>query len=157
MLVKKIMSETPATCHVDTTCSEAAKLMWDRDCGVIPVVDDQGKIMGMITDRDICMACYLQGKLTHQIQVREVMSKQVHSCKPEDTLEEAEAIMQQNQVRRLPVVDSKGQLVGLLSLNDIARATADRKLGKEADPRLLSQVLASICQPRQRSTQPLPS
>ena len=126
--------------------------MWDNDCGVIPVTDDDGRVVGMITDRDICMAAYIRGKAPQIIQVSEVMAKEVFSCNSDDLLSTAERIMNEKQVRRVPVLDGDNSLVGVLSLNDIARyaVTTKKKNGLERD---LVHTLARICQPRSRAAQ----
>jgi len=122
MLVKQFMSQSVISCHLDDNLSQAAKLMWEYDCGVVPVVAQDGRVLAMLTDRDICMAAYTQGKVLSEIAVRVAMSQELYSCYPEDTLEQAEQLMRDYQVRRLPVVDRQGQAVGILSLNDLACA-----------------------------------
>jgi len=123
--------------------------MWDGDCGSIPVVDSWSRVIGMITDRDICMAAYTQGRSLEQIRVQDVMSKNVTSCKTSDSLEQAEELMRRQKVRRLPVVDAEMHLVGLLSINDIARAAkAQTPHLRDASLRHVGQLLADICEPR---------
>ena len=138
MRVMELMTKKPATCKTSDSLSAAAKLMWDGDCGAIPVVDDGGSVKGMITDRDICMACFTRDRAPSHISVHEAMSHDLFSCLPESNLADAERIMRLNRVRRLPVVDRKGFLVGILSLADIARVA----------PEELTTVLGDICQPR---------
>jgi CBS domain-containing protein len=95
--------------------------MWEADIGCVPVVDGDGGVIGMLTDRDICMAAYTQGRPLADIPVASAMSKQVYSCRPSDAVAVALKVMETTQVHRLPVVDQHDQLVGLLSLADIAR------------------------------------
>ena len=120
MKVKDVMTKEVKTCAPETDLAEAAQSMWMRDCGVLPVVDGKGQVVGMITDRDICIATGCRRRDPATILVREVMTGQVYSCSPEADLREALQIMQQKQVRRLPVIDSAGKLCGVLSLNDVA-------------------------------------
>lgn len=121
MRIEKIMHRPVVTCHVDDHLGKAARLLWEQDCGVLPVVDGTGRVVAMITDRDICMAAYTKGLPLEAIQVRSAMSKQLYSCHPDDPVFEAEKRMSEKQVRRLPVVDGQGRVLGILSLNDLAR------------------------------------
>lgn len=115
VLVKKVRS-----IGREESLATAARIMWEQDCGALPVVKD-GKPIAMITDRDIAMAAMFRGKPLGEIPVSETMSKTISVCRPTATLFEAEAIMRERQVRRLPVVDAAGSLVGIVSLSDILR------------------------------------
>jgi CBS domain-containing protein len=124
--------------------------MWEQDVGVVPVVDTQGRPLGMVTDRDLCIASYTRGQALRDMPVVAGMSPQVYSCRDTDTLGEAERLMKHHQVRRLPVVNESGKLVGILSLNDIVLART-----RTMQARLTEQVLgdvtdtiAAICQHR---------
>lgn len=88
MQVKQIMSQPVATCRSNDPLHIAAQRMWDSDCGVVPVVNDEGCAVAMITDRDICMAAYTQGKPLAEIEVRSAMSHELYSCGPNDSLQE---------------------------------------------------------------------
>jgi CBS-domain-containing membrane protein len=126
--------------------------MWDFDCGCLPVTADDGsqRVVGMITDRDICMAARLHARPLTEIRVQEVMAKDVRACNPGDLLREAEAIMSEAHVRRLPVVDEGDQLLGIISLTDLAREAArqhwERK--REITEAEVGEVLAMVGQPR---------
>lgn len=147
MNIQEIMSKPAVTCRPSDTLNTAAQLMWEHDCGAIPVVNDDNSVVGMITDRDICMATYTRGSAPQAIQISEAMANQVFSCHPDESLEAAERLMSDKQVRRIPVVDGDNHAVGLLSLNDIARyAASSRK--KNGIDREVTQTLAAICQPR---------
>ena len=130
MNVSQLMNQNVAACRPSSTLDEAARLMWDRDVGALPVVDDAGVVVGMITDRDICMAAFTQGQPLYGIAVATAMSREVFSCGADDTLIAAEEIMRTHQVRRLPIVDQGGHLVGVLSLNDLAMEAAHRRNGR---------------------------
>jgi CBS domain-containing protein len=151
MRVMDLMCKSPVNCKTSDSLSAAAKLMWDCDCGAVPVVEDGGSVKGMITDRDICMACFTQDKSPASILVSEAMSDALFFCSPESSVAEAERIMRSNQVRRLPVLDRRRHLVGILSLADIAReAERERSQGKrDIAPEELIDVLGDICQPWQ--------
>lgn len=147
MQIRKIMSTPPVTCREADTLNTPAQLMWEHDCGAIPVTDGDGKLVGMITDRDICMAAYTQGRTLLEIPVVDAMTTQVHSCSPDESIEAAEVLMRDNQIRRVPIVDDTGRLVGLLSLTDVARYTASAGETKGLDRDFVTTV-AAICRPR---------
>lgn len=152
MKVSDLMTRDVKTCTPFTTLGTAAQIMWDHDCGCVPVIDQESRVIGMLTDRDICMAAYLQGQPLNALPVTGAMSKQVFSCKPDDDLALAEQTMREKQVRRLPVIDAQGHLAGIISLNDIARET-EREEEAKAAPRQVSdaelvRLLAEVCTPR---------
>jgi len=149
MRIREIMSSPAVTCRQDDTLNTAAQLMWEHDCGTIPVTDDAGQIVGIVTDRDICMATFTQGRAPQAIRVADAMARQVFSCHAEDPLDAAERLMSEKQVRRLPVVDSGNRPLGLLSLNDIARNAAAQK--KDGIDREVVRTTAAICQPRREA------
>ena len=129
MKIESLMTRDVRTCRADDSFAEAARIMWECDCGCVPVVDAELGVVGMITDRDICMAAYTQGRSLEEGVVESAMSHDVACCRPMDDVREAEELMRALQIRRLPVVDEDNQLVGLLSLNDIAcEATRARHL-----------------------------
>jgi len=124
MNVEQLMTKTVWTCTPEDSLREAARIMWERDCGCVPVVEagGSGRVVGIITDRDVCMAAFLAGRSLDGLRVRNAMARVLRSCRPGDTLAEAEGLMRAAHVRRLPVVDESGHILGLLSLADIARA-----------------------------------
>ena len=152
MAIESYMTKKVMTCSPDDTLDRAAALMWQHDCGCVPVVDAERRVVGMLTDRDICMAAYTQGQPIHQIAIRGVMATDVRAAAPGDSVGAAEELMRDRQVRRVPVVDADGRLVGLLSLSDVARMTSSRQdRGSRAEvghPELVA-TLAAICRPRQ--------
>lgn len=119
MKVQDIMTANVETCSPDSDLGAAATTMWKRDCGSVPVVDNERKVVGMITDRDICMAVATRNKLASEIKVGEVISGKVYACAPDDDVRDALETMQSAQLRRLPVVDADGVLHGILSINDV--------------------------------------
>jgi CBS domain-containing protein len=121
MKVNQIMTTEPKTCSRGTTFAEAASLMWDRDCGILPVVED-GKLVGVVTDRDMFIALATRNKLASQLSVGEVARETVVTCQPEDDVHSALTTMRQNRVRRLPVLGFGGTVMGIISMSDILLA-----------------------------------
>lgn len=120
------MTEEVASCTLDTNLAAATESMWKTDCGVLPVTDD-GKLAGIVTDRDICIALGTRNRLAAEVVVGDVATRDVHTCWPDADVHTAMAIMRRGKVHRLPVVEN-GELVGILALNDIVVAV-DRKHG----------------------------
>ena len=150
MNVSQIMKRNVETCRLEDSVALAAGKMWEGDIGCLPVVNADGTVIGMITDRDISMAGYTQGRLLRDIPVSVAMSKEVFSCSSTDGLIEAEETMRSRKVRRLPVLDATAQLVGIVSLNDLARES-EREMGKkgrEVSAQEVTATLAAICEPR---------
>jgi len=124
--------------------------MWEEDCGCVPVVDRNSKLVGILTDRDICMAAYTQGMTLHALRVESAMAPKVISCNAEDELVEAEKLMRQHKIRRLAVMDN-GNLAGILSLSDIARESdRERTEGQRQEIKAteIAETLGEICAPR---------
>jgi CBS-domain-containing membrane protein len=155
MKVRALMTRNVGTCRPADTLSAAAQLMWDRDCGCVPVVSDDGsmRVVGMLTDRDICMATHFRGASPGSVRVGDAMSKAVRSIGPSETPADAEAVMRDARVRRLPVVDEKQRLVGLVSLADLARAAARQHGAKKPDlsEDEIGETLEAICAARTAS------
>jgi CBS domain-containing protein len=123
MKVEKVMSRDVATCSVDDTLSAPAQQMWDRTVGSVVVLSGQ-QLAGIITDRDIAMSAQTQGRPLGEIPVRTAMAAEVVTCGPDDRLGEVVKRMVQRRVRRCPVVDGEGNVLGLLSLDDLAEVAA---------------------------------
>lgn len=119
MKVREIMTLDVGSCGLDTNLAAAARIMWDKDCGSVPVLDSEGRAIGIITDRDICMALATRNNLASEITVGDVVGGTVTSCAAEDDVSVALKKMRDEQLRRLPVIDGEGKLVGILSLNDV--------------------------------------
>src|SRR5574342_765575 len=134
MQVKQIMASDAATSRPDANLAAVAKLMWDRDCGFVPIIDAAGKVAGVITDRDICIASATRRLLPEQITAAQAMRRPpIQTAQPDDTIEKARATMKQSQVRRLPVVAVDGSLKGILSMNDIVLASQKKDGPAPAD------------------------
>ena len=119
MKVREIMTEPPLTCTPETSLAVAARLMREADYGTLPVMDSAGRLVGIITDRDICLAVASTNRNAVNIAVREVMTRKVFSALLEDDVHSALATMKGARVRRVPVRDEFGRLQGMLSIEDV--------------------------------------
>ena len=150
MNVQSLMTKDPKCCRAEDSLRTAAHLMWECDIGSIPVVDQEQRVVGMITDRDICMDAYFQDRPVSEIRVHQAMASKVIACRPEDDVKTAERLMRDNQIRRLPVINRQGHLLGVVSVNDLARrAASDRHLSAPqlAETGVLTTI-AAIAAPR---------
>ena len=143
MRVKQIMTPTPARCTPDRTARDAAVLMRDHDCGSIPVVENttSNRLIGTVTDRDLAVRGLAAGKGPDTL-IRELMTPDPVTCVPEDEVEDLRQVMIEQMVRRVPVVDVDGVLVGIVAQADIARedgAASDREVGR---------IVEAISEPR---------
>ena len=143
MRVKQIMTPNPAHCTPGATAQEAAALMRDNDCGSIPVVESSAsqRLVGTVTDRDLAVRGVAAGK-GPETPVRDLMTPDPVTCVPEDEIEDLRQVMVEQQVRRVPVVDNDGTLVGIVAQADIARedgAASDREVGR---------IVEAISEPR---------
>ena len=129
MNVQEIVTRDVQSCGPDTNLASAAKLMWDTDCGVLPVLNGEGQVLGMITDRDICMACATKNRAPSELTVGDTLSGKTYRCKMSDDVHTVMDIMKREQVRRLPVVDEKSVLQGLISMNDLILLVGETKAG----------------------------
>lgn len=142
MKIKDIMTREPAICTPGTNLAVAAKLMLDADCGILPVVDDESKLVGVVTDRDMYIALATRDKRASQITVGDVARTNVFTCVPDDDVETALQTMRQHRVRRLPVAGFGGAVVGIVSMNDIVLAAGVHKpVRNEA----IVETLQAIC------------
>lgn len=130
MKIRDIMMSTPKYCRPDTNLAAAVELMWKNDCGFLPVVDFENRVVGVITDRDICIALGTRNQRASEIFVREVMAERVYACAMEEDIRTALKTMETHQVRRLPVVNADGKLAGVLSIGDLT-LHAEKKEGRK--------------------------
>lgn len=141
MKVKEIMTSEPRTCSRETNLAEAGALMLEGDCGILPVLAD-GKLVGVVTDRDMFIALATRNKRASELTVGEVVQTPVYSCGPDDDVQTALETMKQHRVRRLPVEGFGSTVLGIVSLNDIALAAGARKPVRDAE---VVSVLRAIC------------
>lgn len=153
MKAKQLMSTTVRTCSPLDTLALAAHKMWAADVGCLVVVDAEHKPVAMITDRDIAMAAYLRGAALHDVRVDDAMSKRLLACTPETPLSEIEALMQRAQIRRIPIVGAGEQLVGIVTLADLARDVESSARRLAAMP-ALAKTLAAVTERRQSLVAP---
>lgn len=132
MKVIDVMTGTPFYCSPNTNLGSAAELLWNQNCGILPIVDDQ-KVVGVVTDRDLFIALGTRNRLPGDITVGEVTSGKVHLCYADDDIHTALETMAREKVRRLPVVNRKGVLEGILSMDDVVLRAEMRKPGVVAD------------------------
>lgn len=150
MKVSELMTTAVTTCGPLDNLNTAAQIMWEHDCGCVPVLDAEAHVLGMLTDRDVCMSAYTRGQRLDEIAAHRAMSLDVVACGPDDSTSLVETRMREQHVRRLPVVDDCGRLVGLVSLNDLAQAAVgeeDRQVRSAALARV-GETLAEACAPR---------
>ena len=154
MRVEQLMARPVQSCRAEDTLARAAQLMWDHDCGSLPVCGGNGvtRVVGVITDRDICMCALFQNKPLQELRVSEAMAKQVQVCRPSDTLADAEKAMRETRIRRLPVIDEQDALVGMISLADLAQEAARERAAtsQEITETEVGDTLAAICAPLHR-------
>ena len=149
MKVREIMAKTPASCNLDTNLSAAVEILWKRNCGILPVLNSDQKVVGVITDRDICIALGTRNRLPSEVTVAEVASGNVFACREDDEIHTALATMAQGKVRRLPVISAEGTLRGMLSIDDIVLHS-----GFKGEPSYheLVAILKNIYQPTTSET-----
>lgn len=144
MRVVDVMMGTPYFCHPETNLGAATELMWKGDCGFLPVVDAGGKVIGVVTDRDICIALGTRGLGSGHVRVADMMTHKVYACTPEDDIHEALREMRQGRVRRLPVVTKNGALVGVISMDHVLLRAESGNMGKM--PELSMQEIVKTLQ-----------
>ncbi len=143
MQVQDLMTHPAVTCRPSDSLDRAARLMYQNDYGAIPVVYDDGRLAGIITDRDIAIAAHIRGGSLRSISVSSAMTKDIIACAPDESIRDIEHLMSSKQIRRVPVVDDSDRPMGMLSLNDIAR----NAISDESQQAEVALTLASICQP----------
>src|SRR5262249_55596178 len=123
MKCHEIMTRDPQACTADETCLNAAQMLCDANIGSLPVVDDPAtrRVSGMVTDRDICCRVVAEGRDATEVLVGDVMSDNIVTCREDDDVETAERLMEEHQIRRIPVTDDDGRLSGIIAQADIAR------------------------------------
>ena len=144
MKVKEFMTKNVGFCHPENNLMEAAEIMQRRDCGVVPVIDENEKVIGMITDRDICLALANGNAKFSQSKVEKPMTTKIINCSADDKVEDALKIMGKNQLKRLAVISKDDKLVGILSVTDVLISVRKNKKLKKK----IYKTLERIFQPR---------
>lgn len=129
-LACEIMTPAPQCCSGETLLNEVANLMVEADCGEIPVTDSSNKVIGVVTDRDIVVRVVAKGKNPSAVTAAECMSKPVVVVTEDTTLADVIKVMEENQIRRVPVVDASGCCCGIISQADVALASSDDETGE---------------------------
>ena len=127
--VQKLMTSNPCSIDSDKSVAYAAKMMRDEDVGLAPIVEGN-RLVGTVTDRDIAIRVVAEGKDPESTKVTEIASTELVTVEPKQDLDEALRLMAQHQVRRLPVVEEDGRLVGVIAQADVARSADDRRTGE---------------------------
>jgi len=140
------MTRDPECCRADQTARDAARVMRDRDCGCVPIVDDAGSVIGIVTDRDLAVRGIATGKES-TTKLNDLMTPAASCCGPDDDLRDVEQKMAELQVRRIPIVDASGRCLGIISQADIARASATDSTVTEQE---IALVVEKISQPPSR-------
>lgn len=133
------MTRDVRTVAMTDTLRRAAQIMWDSDCGCVPVVDEGRRVVGMITDRDVCMAAFLKGGALDGLTVMSAAATSVVKGSARDSIDAVEELMRRNHIRRIPIVDEDGRLAGIVSIADVAR----REPSTDAVARTLRAVSTS--------------
>ena len=151
MKIQDIMTRSVRSCPPETNLAAVAVQMWEGDCGIIPVVDQEEKVIGTITDRDICIAVATKGRKAEEISAAEVMSHEVFTCLPENDPQVALQTMAKSKVHRLPVVDLTGRLQGIISINNLILEARETKGKKQVGPSYgdVMEALKAICEHRE--------
>jgi CBS domain-containing protein len=153
MRVKHIMTKDPTSCVASDTAQKAASIMRDEDAGIVPVIENEQsqKVIGVVTDRDLCMNVVAEGRDPRTVRAEECMTTAVVTCSPNDSVEKATELMKENQIRRVPVVDEGRKLLGIVSMADLV-ARAELKTGHTHETlKTVSTPTPEPSKPRARS------
>lgn len=143
MKVQDLMTTNAITCGPNTNLATAAGLMWDNNCGSLAVTNDDGKVIGLITDRDICIAVATRQRLASEILVSEVITGEVWACAPQDGIRNLLQLMRHARVRRLPVISDDGVLQGIVSISDLV-LHAEEAQGKQKPELSLQDAIGTL-------------
>jgi CBS domain-containing protein len=144
MLIKSIMTPDVKFCGPDVSLGAVSRIMAKHTCGIVPVVDGQQKVIGVVTDRDVCLAVATRIRYPEELPVGEVMTAKVHTCSPDDDVRHALELMKTRAVRRLPVVTADRRLAGIVSIDDLV-VRAGSGEGSAISAQELFDALKSIC------------
>jgi CBS domain-containing protein len=153
MKIKHVMTKDPTCCVPSDTAQRAAKIMRDEDTGVVPIIENEQsrKVIGIVTDRDLCMNVVAEGRDPRATQVHEAMTTTVVSCSPQDSVDKATELMRENQIRRIPVIDEQHQLVGIVAMADIVGRANVRTTETHETLKTVSAPTSEPSKPRARS------
>lgn len=144
MKVQEIMTKDVGFCTTEDFLTKAAEIMWQKDCGIVPIINAEKIVVGMLTDRDICFALTTRNARADEIRASEVIGQSIIKCAPEDNIKDVLKKMRKYQIKRLPVTSQNGELIGIISLTDVLFATyKDKSLTKKLD-----KTIKEISKPR---------
>ncbi len=146
MQVEDLMTKDVSFCNPGTSAAAAAEIMWTRDCGVLPVLGDSDRVVGIVTDRDLFIALGTGNRPASELPVGEIMQREPAVCAPDDDVRNALRTMAQQRVHRLPVVNKSGALEGMLSMNDVVLRAKPGTDGVFKDD--VIRTLKAICEHR---------
>ena len=151
MKVKNVMVSPAISCRPDTNLGVAAEMLWRQNCGILPITNIQDRVIGVVTDRDMFIALATRNRLAGELTLGDVTSGRVYSCKPDDDIHIALATMSEHGVRRLPVLDAEGKIVGIVSMDDVVKQT---QMGDRAElsSREVVHALQGIYAPQRTAT-----
>jgi len=129
-LAKDLMTADPQCCTAETPLNEVAKLMVENDCGEIPVIDHDKKLIGVVTDRDIVCRVVAKGQNPAAMTAQDAMTEPVISVTEDSSLEDVLSLMEEHQIRRVPVVDASGACCGIVSQADVAMVAKESEVGE---------------------------
>ncbi|HEV8583518.1 MAG TPA: CBS domain-containing protein [Methylomirabilota bacterium] len=153
MKIKHVMTKDPTSCLPSDTAQDAAGIMRDQDAGVVPVIENEQslKLVGVVTDRDLCMNIVAEGRDPRTTKVDECMTQTVVSASPQDSIEKATDLMRENQIRRIPIVDEQHHLVGIVSMADLVGRSNVKTTETHETLKTVSAPTAEPSKPRARS------
>ncbi len=148
MRVEDVMTKEVSFCNPGTNAAAAAEIMWTRNCGVLPVLEDSGQVVGIVTDRDLFIALGTQNRPASELPVGEIMHREPSVCAPDDDIRNAMTVMAQQRVHRLLVVDESGALRGILSIDDVVLQAGPETTSAFFKDHVI-RTLKSICERQQ--------
>ncbi|KXS52473.1 CBS domain-containing protein [Marinobacter persicus] len=155
MSVAEIMHKNATCCDQDSTLDDLARTMWENDLGIVPIIDERKQLKGVVTDRDIAMAATLQHKPLWEMKASDLIAnKQCHVCHPEDDIHDVLKMMSQSQVRRVPVLNGQGEVMGMIGMHDIVEHTTNSGKARSENQYAASELIEAL---RQVSRPNLPS
>ena len=146
--IHDVMTRDPAWCLPSDAARKAARIMLEKDTGIVPVIDNEGHraLVGVVTDRDLCLCLIAEGR-DGNTPVEACMTSKTVCCRPEDSAKKAVDLMEENQVRRIPVVDAENRIRGIVSMADVVRRS------DIAGEKTL-EALEKICEPTGQPSKP---
>ncbi len=147
MFARDLMTKPVITCHVNDSVNEVAQRMMDGGIGSLVVVNDEGKLTSVITDRDICMAALTHQRTLDDILVNQAMAKSVVSARPDSTINEVSELMATHRVRRIPIADADGKPIGVVALDDLVLESVQPDTALLNGASRVAHTLAAICRP----------